>query len=157
MKTFTTIKQNYWIFALLISLSLTLPEILLAEEEEAPASVGPGKAITAISEEEGLQLSEKAQRRLNLRFVTLSFSSPYSFPSQGLVYSQFEVGVYRLRKGWFKFVEVEKIRPSQPSASSLLISSSELQSGDQIVIQGTGLVRVADLEAFGGHKGGHDH
>lgn len=158
MKASTLIKQSYWLFlVLLVPLSLLTSTPLMADEDEAPSSVGPGKAITAISEKEGFQLSEKAQRRLNLRFLTLAQSEPYRLPAQALVYSQFEVGVYRLRQGWFKFVEVEKISSPQPSSASLSIRSSELQAGDQIVIQGTGLVRVADLEAFGGHEGGHDH
>ena len=158
MKASNLIKQSYWVFlALTLSFFLVPSRNLLADEDEAPSSVGPRKAITALSEKEGFQLSEKAQRRLNLRFLTLAQSAPYRVPAQALVYSQFELGVYRLRQGWFKFVHVEKTSSPQPSDVSLSILSSELQAGDQIVIQGTGLVRAADLEAFGGHEGGHDH
>lgn len=113
-----------------------------------------GKAISAASGKQGIQLSEKAQKRLKLRFLSLPSSSPYTVPSSSLVFSKKEVGVYRLREGWFKFVEVEK-SPS-PSKGRVLIHSENLQAGDQVVVEGAPFLRIADLEAFGAEEG-HGH
>ncbi len=124
------------------------------DHDETPSNIGSGKAITAISHEEGFQLSEKAKEILGLKYLPVSFSLLDSPPGESLVYFQEHVGVYRLRKGWFKLIEVEK---SVKSENSFSIRSPELEPGDQIVTKGTGLLRVADLDAFGGIEDGHGH
>ncbi len=123
------------------------------EEEGSASRAGPNKALLAISEEHGIQLSDKAKQRLGLTYYSLTNSGISSIPSQALVFSRDRVGVYRLRNGWFKFVEVQK---KQADASTVSIQSPQLQAGDQIVVQGVGLLRVADLDAFS-EEVGHGH
>lgn len=123
------------------------------EEEEGASRAGPNKALLAISEKHGIQLSDKAKKRLGLTYYSLTNSEVFSISNQALVFSRGRVGVYRLREGWFKFVEVQK---KQSDASKVSVQSPQLQAGDQIVVQGVALLRVADLDAFS-EEVGHGH
>lgn len=120
---------------------------------EVAASVGPGKAVTAASPKTGLQLSEKGVRTLGLRTAAIG-KAPFRVPVSALVYFQSEVGVYRLKEGWFKLVEITVV---QKNASEATVSSEELAPGDTLVVSGVGGLRVAELEAFGGSGEGHGH
>ena len=123
-------------------------------EEEAPARVGPDQAITAANREEGLQLSPKATLALGLKMQAISREKNHKIPKNAVVYSQDEIGVYRFRRGWFKLVDVQVLTKT---ASEATIQSDDLTASDQIVIAGVGLLRVADLEAWGGSGDGHGH
>lgn len=124
------------------------------EEEEGAASVGPGKAITAASKQTGIQLSEKAVQTLGLKTTTIESQNIHRLSPKAVVSFQDEMGVYRLRSGWYKLIEIEI---SSKSAQEIVVKSAELKPGDQIVTEGVGLLRVAELEAFGGSGEGHGH
>lgn len=106
------------------------------EEEESTGGVGPGNAVTAADEHDGIKLSDKAQKAIGLK--TETFISGDVMKS-ALVFHQDKVSVYRFKDGWFK-----------------LISVTELKSGDQIVVSGAALLRVAELDAFSTETG-HSH
>lgn len=102
---------------------------------ETSGGVGPNNAVTAADEHDGIKLSPKAIEVIGLK--TAAYDG--QVPASALVFYQNNSGVYRLKEDWFKLVPV-----------------SNLGVGDQIVIQGTGLLRVADLDAFSGEVG-HGH
>lgn len=140
---------TYLIIALLV-----VPSVFASEEEEASSSVGPNKAITAANPKSGLQLSDKATALLGLAFEKISSTKTHRVPASCAVYFQDEVGVYRVRGGWIKLVEIEiKSR----TASEIVFDSSEIQPEDTIVNAGVPLLRVAELEAWGGSGEGHGH
>lgn len=113
-----------------------------AQEQEASSNVGPGKAVTAADPERGFKLSEAAVRRLGIKTQALR-AGAMAIPQDSIVHSREETGVYRVRDGWFRLVD-----PRKPEA---------LQPGDEIVVVGMGLVRVAELAAFESGDGHHGH
>lgn len=106
------------------------------EEEESTGGVGPNNAVTAADEHDGIKLSNKAQKAIGLK--TEIFTGGDIIKS-ALVFHQDKVSVYRFKDGWFK-----------------LISVTELKNGDQLVVLGTALLRVAELDAFSTETG-HSH
>jgi len=122
-------------------------------EEEGSSRIGPDKAITAASKKDGIQLAEKAVKRLALASVEAKGPAP-RVPSKSLVFYQGETGVYRLRNGWYKLVDV---KVTERGATDSVVRSSELQGGDRIVSEGVPLLRVAEMEAWGGSGDGHGH
>lgn len=111
-----------------------------SEEEASLGGVGIGNAVTAADEHDGVKLSPKAMETMGIK------TSPYEgcpVPDAALVFYQDKVGVYRLRDGWIKLIEI-------PHAGD------DLNPGDQVVTQGAGLVRAAELDAFSGEVG-HSH
>lgn len=122
--------------------------------EESAGGVGPGKAITAASKRVGIKLSEKAIQALEIRWQPVQSTTTHQIPVQSLVMFQSEVGVYRLRDGWFKLAEGKIISRSELSVT---FQSGEIRPGDQLVISGVPLLRVTELEAWGGSGDGHGH
>lgn len=121
-------------------------------EEGGGPNVGPGKAVEAL-DHEGLKLSAKAKAALGIKSVSLSGNGPHRVPAAGLVYFRDEVGVYRLRDGWFKLVEV---RVSERNKREAVIGSSGLKPGDQVVVSGAARLRVVEMDVTSGEVG-HGH
>lgn len=129
---------------------LLIVALAVADEGgEAPANVGEGKAIVAADAKTGLKLSEAAAKTLGLK----TMEAARRVPASALVYFHDEVGVYRLRGGWYKLVEVEIVSKGR----EVVIETDELKPGDRIVVAGAALLRVAELDAFGGEEAGHGH
>lgn len=106
------------------------------EEEESTGGVGPGNAVTAADEHDGIKLSDKAKKVIGLN--TEIFGGGDVMKS-ALVFHQDHVSVYRFKDDWFKLIPV-----------------AELKVGDQVVVSGTALLRVAELDAFS-TESGHSH
>lgn len=124
------------------------------EAEEVSGSVGPGKSIEAANRKEGIKLSQKAISTLGLEVKKVNSGSPFQLPVSSLVYFQDEVGVYRLRNGWFKLLE-GKVRTRKETIA--IVEISDLLPSDEVVVKGVPLLRVTELEAFGGSGEGHGH
>src|SRR3990167_5264502 len=103
------------------------------DEEESTGGVGPNNAVTAADEHEGIKLSPKATEFIGLK--TEAYDGQM-IPKAALVFYQDKVGIYRLRDGWFKLVPV-----AFSLSESSIPQSADLRPGDQIVVQGTGLLR----------------
>lgn len=117
-----------------------------ADESETPKSrVGPGKAVLEAKESDGIRLSEKAIRNLNLSFVAVGADGTSRLPVSALVRFQDFTAVYRKREGWFKMVEIEP----RIHNGTALVSSKDLKSGDELVIENASLLRVVDLDVWG--------
>lgn len=114
-------------------------------EEGKKGRVGPGKAVIEASEKEGLKLSEKALKNLELEFLNISDRSTVVVPASSLVHFQDFAAIYRVRGGWFKMVEIEPVM----HGSSAHFASKDILPGDQIVTKNPGLIRVIDLDVFG--------
>lgn len=125
------------------------------EEEEGGARFGEGKAITAGNKKDGIQLSAKAVQTLKLAHAPVQSSGGnFKVPFKSAVFFQDEVGVYRFKDGWYKLIEVELV---SKNSTEVVVKTSELKSGDQIVTSGVPLLRAAELEAWGGSGDGHGH
>lgn len=114
-------------------------------EEGKKGRVGPGKAVIESSEKEGLKLSQKAAKNLELEFMTAN-QSTLRVPISSLVRFQDFSAIYRERAGWFKMVEIE---PVAIGMSAIQFVSKDILPGDRIVTKNAGLLRVIDLDVFG--------
>ncbi len=109
--------------------------------EEVSGNVGPGKAIEEVHEETGIRLSAKALKRLGIKTIPIS-PNISAYPPLALVKYQEETKIYRQRQGWFKLVTM---------------NPNSFQAGDEIVVSGAALLRIAELDAFGSGEEGHGH
>lgn len=126
-------------------------------EHEGVSKFGAGKAIEAIQDEgEAFKLAPRAVKTMGIEVQLLQMSSgdTIQIPSSALVFFQDEVGVYVLRDGWFRMVELNLIRRDGPVAS---IKTKDLKQGDQLVTSGVASLRIAHLEASGQGGQGHVH
>lgn len=122
------------------------------QKEGPPSDVGPDKAVTAASKEEGIKLSDVAEKNIEIKTQAIAAAGrALSLPSSVLVYSQADVGIYRLRNGWFKFVSVKVLKKS---SSSVTLESSEIKEGDSVVTSGADLLKLAELNVWSGGEGG---
>lgn len=119
-----------------------------AQEEVSGIRAGPKMAVVEANHKDGFRLAENAKKVIGLG-VKPPGSSPYKIPKGAVVYYGDRIGVYRLRDGWFKLVEIQKISDSN---SETTISSSDLKTSDQIAVEGVALLRVSDMDAFGGEQ-----
>ena len=124
------------------------------EAEEASSNVGPGNAVTAADPERGLQLSPEALQTLKIGSVSVPANGV--IPKSAIVTFKDEVGVYRLRDGWFKLVE-GSAKNRNTGVVFIPHRSSDLRSGDSVVVHGAPLLRVAELDAFSTGEAGHGH
>lgn len=122
------------------------------EEEEASSVVGPEKGIIEKGEA-GFKLSPEAFSTMALKTSSYSGGN-FALPSKAIVQVKTEKTVFRLRDGWIKRVGVEILKKNN---DSLIISSSKFRSGDQIVTEGSGFLRIAEIFAEEGAELSHSH
>lgn len=131
---------------LLVIFALVFTFKAFAEEadEGKKGRVGPGKAVIEATEKDGLKLSEKALKNLDLEYITTNVSA-LAVPVAALVHFQDFSAIYRVRGGWFKMVEIEPVI----HGSTAHFSSKDILPGDRIVTRNSGFIRVIDLDVFG--------
>ncbi|MFM6928474.1 MAG: hypothetical protein ACKOX6_08410 [Bdellovibrio sp.] len=122
--------------------------------EDAPASVGPNKGITEFDEHSGFKLSAEAVKNFALKFQILSGKNSWSVPVSAILYSGEEINVFRVRNEFYKRVDFKVV---SKDAKQTLIKSSDLQDGDQVVIEGVGFLRAAEIVVTEGAPEGHGH
>jgi len=103
---------------------------------------GP-QAVLESSPSEGFRLAPQALRTLGIETTPLKQGRIEEIPRSALVYYQDEVGVYRLRDGWFRLVPLD--------------APEELRPGDSVATQGAAYLRVTDMSLFGEQQSGHHH
>lgn len=112
--------MKFFLVLLLISNGVTAHEA-----GETEAQVGPGKAVEAFDETKGIKLSEKAMK--NLEIQTKKVSSAL-VPSNAILTIKDKTSVFVKTDGWFR-----------------MISTKEVKSGDDVVVHGAALLRVAQI------------
>lgn len=118
------------------------------QEVENTFRAGPNMAAQEANLKDGFKLAEKAQEMIGLKTKVLN-EKPFLVPSEALVYFGDKVGVYRLRNGWFKLIEITK--PQNANAGAVL-TSNEFVLEDKIVISGVALLRVSEMDIYGGEQ-----
>lgn len=125
------------------------------EAHEENANVGKEKGITEYNEQEGFKLSPEAQKNFSLKFVELTQKGPWLIPGSAILYAGEEINIYRVRDGFYK--RIDFVTVSKQSKGSQVIKSTDLRAGDQIVTEGIGFLRAAEIVATGGAPEGHSH
>ncbi len=116
-------------------------------------SIGTGKAIEVVDEEKGFKLSKEAIKTLSIKLQTIA-SDEFLIGKKTLVVSKSIKGIYRFRGGFFKFLPVTSIKKVK---DRYLIKVKGVGFGDQIVINGVGLLRVADVYSTDKAEYSHSH
>jgi len=124
------------------------------EHAEENSNVGPDKGIVKANEEEGFILSPEASKNFEIKTIKLIGAGPWMVPVSARMLSKEEVNLYRIRNGFIKRIDFKLIAKN---GSLIKIMSSDLVSGDEIITNGVGFVRIAELTAFGGAPEGHSH
>jgi hypothetical protein len=112
------------------------------EAGETRAQIGPGLAVEAYDEHEGLKLSTKAVNTLGLKTTPIEVGPTIKLPISSLVNVTDQHGIYVLRSGWFKFVPV---KVTEKNSENIQISSKEIKPGDEVAVSGVPLLRVAHM------------
>ena len=122
-------------------------------DEHGSKAVGKGKAIEVVDEKSGFKLSTEAIKTLKLKLRNVE-GSEFLIEKSTLVVSKNLKGVYRFRNGFFKFHPVEL---KKEVGGKYLVKVPGVKFGDQIVISGNGLLRVADVYSTDTAEYGHSH
>lgn len=123
-------------------------------DEEENSQVGPGKGIVSASEEEGIQISPQAEKNFEIQKVKVPNQLQFELPKSAIVTAGTEVNLYRYREGHYKRIDFDLVAKSN---GKVTVKSKDLRAGDEVVVQGTGLLRIAEIAAFGGAPEGHSH
>ncbi len=124
------------------------------EEKPENSNVGPKRGIAAASEHDGIRLTPEAVNSFEIKTIQVVNPDQLTIPKTAVVKSAEERNVFRVRKGFYKRIDFETLKKTDVD---LIVSSKELLAGDEIVIQGMGYLRIAELTAFGGADEGHHH
>ncbi len=116
-------------------------------------SIGAGKAIKEVDENKGFQLSSEAVKTLSLKLKAVH-GSTFRIKKDALVKSKNIKGVYRYRSGFFKFLPAKVVKKLSDGD---VIEVKDVAFGDQIVINGVGLLRVTDIYSTDESEYGHSH
>ncbi len=116
-------------------------------------AIGKGKAIEEVDEKKGFRLSKEAIKTLKLKLNTVD-GSTFKINKKTLVASKNIKGVYRFRAGFFKLLPA-KITKELPDG--YMVEVKGVDFGDQIVINGVGLLRVTDVYSTDKSEYGHSH
>lgn len=124
-------------------------------DHEEASHVGPGFAVVKADHENGLQLSDVALKTIGVKTMPVE-GNTVTLPKNSLVREKTRTGFYRLRGGWFKMILIET-GIFYASGAAQTITSPELKAGDHVVIEGGGLLRIAELDVFTEDVEGHHH
>lgn len=126
--------------------------------EHGEESFGEGKAITEVKNEgESFKLALEAQPLLGLGFGVIEKSAGrgvFMVPTKSLIFFNDEKGIFVKVGEWFKLIDVELVKKGSNWSQ---VKSNDLSVGQKIVVEGTGLLRVAHLQASGQGGKGHAH
>lgn len=122
--------------------------------EEENSQIGPGKGIVSASEDEGIQISPQAEKNFEIQRVKVPSQIQFDLPKSAVVTAGTEVNLYRYREGHYKRIDFDLVAKSN---GKVTVKSKDLKVGDEVVVQGTGLLRIAEIAAFGGAPEGHSH
>ncbi len=119
----------------------------------ASKAIGKGKAIEVVDEKKGFKLSKEAIKTLKLRLQNVD-GDEFEISKATLVSSKSIKGVYRFRAGFFKLLNAKILKETK---SGYKVKVAGVEFGDQIVINGIGLLRVTDVYSTDKSEYGHSH
>lgn len=143
--------STFWFLSLALILSVGQGGQAEEGKGEEPAGVGPGKAVLEANKTDGFKLSEVALKNIEVSAQVINSAGAQKLPLSALVRSQEHAGVYRLRAGWFKFIEV---KPASKAESGFVVQSPDIKPGDQVVTRGAEFLKLAELNIWNHDEGG---
>jgi len=122
--------------------------------EEGGSQVGSDKGILEANEASGIKLASSAEKNFEIKRIKVPANGVVEIPKKAIVTAVSEVNIVRYRNGFYKRVDFEEIKRTP---TTVTIRSNDLKSTDEVVVQGLGFLRVAEISAFGGESEGHGH
>jgi hypothetical protein len=116
-------------------------------------AIGKGKAIEVVDEIKGFKLSKEAIKTLKLKLQNVD-GDEFIVSKSTLVSSKNIKGVYRFRAGFFKLLSAKIVKETKTGYRVKVVG---VEFGDQIVINGVGLLRVTDVYSTDKSEYGHAH
>ena len=102
---------------------------------------------------DGFKLNVKALKTFEIK--TIKFVPQKTLISKSAIYKGLnEINLYRLRDGLFKRIDFKTVSQDK---NEYLIASVDLKAGDEVVINGIGFLRMAEIAASGGLSDSHSH
>lgn len=96
-----------------------------------------------LNEDGSFRLKDESIKTLGIDFLKLSNAGPWSIPLESIVKIKFTKGVYRRYEGSITFVVVNIIKYEK---DRVLISSPDLELGDEVATRGTSYLRLAEAD-----------
>jgi hypothetical protein len=115
--------------------------------EETESRFGPGKAIEAFDKEQGFKLSSKSAAAMGVSFQRLDHAGPWRVPRGAIIQLKQSTGIYRKYDGWISMVLVKIVKRD---GDTLLITTEDLESGDEVAISGATFLRMTDADLNSG-------
>lgn len=119
--------------------------------EEGSKAVGVGKAIEVVDEKKGFKFNAAAENLMHLKFMEIT-QLPLKVNKEALVIAKSEIGVYRARQSFYKFIALKK-----DSKGDYSLSKGEFEVGDKLVTAGLDLLRISDVFSQDKSDYGHSH
>lgn len=94
-------------------------------------------------EDGNFKVSEKSLAHLGVKFQSLNGSGPWTIPKEALVKIKLTQGVYRRFEGEITYVIV---KTSEVGNGKLFIHSEDLEQHDEVAIEGTKYLRMAETD-----------
>lgn len=95
------------------------------------------------NEDGSFKLTEKSIKTMGIKFQNLNGKSPWLLPSNALVKIKFTQGVYRKIEEDITYVLVSVLKKD---GNSVLVSSDDLMSGDEVAISGVHFLRLTEAD-----------
>lgn len=102
---------------------------------------------------DGFKLNSKSFKTFDIKLVNYNAQKTI-LPKQAIYKGLNEVNIYRLRGGLYKRIDFKSLSQSK---TEYHITSADLSTGDQIVVNGIGFLRMAEIAASGGLSDSHSH
>lgn len=123
---------------LMMLIVMSFQQLSAHEAGETEAQIGPGKAVEAFDSHKGIKLSAKAQKTLGIETMKATGKS-HTVGQNAVLLTQDKSSVFVKHDGWFKIIPVKV----QSNGQSRIVSSKDIHAGDEIVVGGVALLRVA--------------
>ena len=102
---------------------------------------------------DGFKLNAASVKTFDLKLINY-VAQKTILPKKAIYKGLNEVNIYRFRAGLYKRIDFKILTQTK---SDFHISSPDLATGDQIVINGIGFLRMAEIAASGGLSDSHSH
>lgn len=131
---------NYFCFILI----LASPMAGADGDHSAPAT----KDGAAQAYEEGeFSLTEKAEKTLGVKWLTLEGTGPWKVPAEAVMRIKFTKTAYRKFEGKITMIILATVKED---GDFVWITSPDIESGDQIAIRAVKFLRMTELDLFQG-------
>ena len=131
------------LFIFILAFSLTTSSFADGDHSAPATADGAAKLL----EDGEFSLTPASEKRLGIKWLTLEGNGPWKVPAEAMVRIKFTTAAYRKFEGRITLVVLDK---SQAQGKTALISSPDLQAGDQIAISGVKYLRLAEVDISSG-------